>query len=339
MKVFWVVKAKTLVFCLAACFALLLVVFSLNFAAGEVFSRKQKHVLFLGQELDPKDPDLRQQVERMAASLNQPPEPARYDEVNKAVIPEVNGFEIDVDACVAAIKAAKKGGAVIPVWREIEPEMKLSDFALYPVYQGNPVRNQVALVINVSWGNEYLEEMLTILKENAVPASFFLVGRWAEENPQLVKKIADLEMDFGNHGYSDPHMQELSPEEIKEEIEKTNKAIEELTGRQVRWFSPPYGEKVEKIYAAAADLGMHTILWSLDTIDWQLPGEDAIVRRIVDNLHNGAIILMHPTEQTPGALAAIIQGVREKKLEFATVTQLLDPSYWPTKYSLLWAGN
>jgi probable sporulation protein (polysaccharide deacetylase family) len=339
MRIFWVIKAKTLVFCLVACFALLLVVYSLNFAVGEVFSRKPKYVVFLGQELYPKDLDLHKQVERITESINQQPEEARYDNVNKAVIPEVNGFEIDVAACVEAIKGAKRGEVVIPVWREIPPEMKLSDFALFPVYQGNPVKNQVALVINVSWGNEYLEEMLSILESNAVPASFFLVGRWAEENPELVKKIAELGMDFGNHGYSDPHMQDQSPKEIEEEIIKTNKVVEELTAKKVRWFSPPYGEKAEKIYEVAADLGLHTILWSLDTVDWQLPGEEVIIRRIVDNLHNGAIILMHPTEQTPGALKAIIEGAREKNLEFVTVSQLLDPSYWPAKYSALWAGN
>lgn len=339
MRIFLVIKAKTVIFSLVACFALLLVAYSLTFAAGDVFSRKPKYVVFLGHELDPKAADVHQQVARLTQSLAQQPVSAQYDNVNKAVIPEVNGFEIDVEACVAALKGAKKGEVVQPVWREIEPDMKLKDFALFPVCQGNPLKNQVALVINVSWGNEYLEEMLTILEANAVPASFFLVGRWAKENPELVKRIQELGMDFGNHGYSDPHMQEMNPEAIKTEIIKTNQVLEELTGLKVQWFSPPYGEKAEKIYAAAADLGLHTVLWSLDTIDWTLPGEEVIVRRIVEHLHNGAIVLMHPTEQTPGALEAIIEGVRQKNLEFVSVSELLKPSYWPQKYSSLWAGN
>ncbi len=339
MRIFWVVKAKTVVFCLVACFALLLVAYSVNLATREVFSRKPKYVVFLGHELDPKAADLHQQVARLTQSLTQQPVAAQYDKINKAVIPEVNGFEIEVEACVQAIRAAKKGETVKPVWQETEPDMKLKDFALFPVYQGNPLKNQVALIINVSWGNEYLEEMLTILEANAVPASFFLVGRWADQNPELVKKLQELGMDFGNHGYSDPHMQEMSTEAIKEEIIKTSQVVEALTGIKVQWFSPPYGEKAEKIYAAAADLGLHTVLWSLDTIDWTLPGEEEIVRRIVDHLHNGAIVLMHPTEQTPGALKTIIEGVRQSNLEFVTVTELLNPSYWPQKYSSLWAGN
>jgi len=339
MHIFWVIKARTVAFFLVASFALLLVVYSLNYATREVFRGKPKNVIFMGHELDPKAADLHQQVTRLTQNLNQQPVAAQYDSINKAVIPEVNGFAFDVDACVEAIRTAKKGGVIQPVWQETEPDMKLADFALYPVYQGNPLKNQVAFVINVSWGNEYLEEMLTILETNAVPASFFLVGRWADQNPELVKKIQKLGHDFGNHGYSDSHMQEQNPEAIKEEISKTNRAVEGLTGLKLKWFSPPYGEKVEKIYTAAADLGMHTVLWSLDTIDWTLPGEEVIIRRIVDNLHNGAIVLMHPTEQTPGALEAIIDGARQKNMEFVTVSELLTPSYWPQKYSSLWTGN
>lgn len=339
MHIFWVIRARNVAFFLIASFALLLVAYSLNYAAKEVLGGKPKNAIFMGHELDPKAANLREQVTRLTQSLNQQPVAAQYDAINKAVIPEVNGFTFDVDACVEAIRAVKKGGVVQPVWQETEPDMKLADFALYPVYQGNPLKNQIALVINVSWGNEYLDEMLTILETNAVSASFFLVGRWAEQNADMVKKIQRLGHDFGNHGYSDPHMQELSAEAIKEEIAKTNRAVEELTGIKLKWFSPPYGEKVEKIYTAAADLGMHTVLWSLDTIDWTLPGEEVIIRRIVDNLHNGAIVLMHPTEQTPGALEAIIDGARQKNMEFVTVSELLNPSYWPQKYSSLWTGN
>ena len=73
MRIFWVVKAKTVVFCLVACFALLLVVYSLNYAAGEVFSRKPKYVVFLGHELDPRAADVHQQVARLTQSLSQQP--------------------------------------------------------------------------------------------------------------------------------------------------------------------------------------------------------------------------------------------------------------------------
>lgn len=339
MRFFWVVKARTVMLCLLACFALLIIAYSWKHAAQAFLPWGKKEVILMGHVLDPKSPDLEGQVARLTESLKQPPVPAQYDEVNKAVIPDIHGFEIDIAGTVAKIRSARKGANVIPVWRDVPAEKTLADFMELPIYQGNPLKKQVSLVINVSWGNEYLEELLDILAEEKVAASFFLVGRWAEANPQLVQRIYDLGHDLGNHGYSDPHMQDMTPEAIKDEIIKTNDIVAGLTGFEVKWFSPPYGEKVEKIYQAAAELGMHTVLWSLDTVDWTLPGEDVIVERIVNNLHNGAIVLMHPTEQTPGALRRIIASIREQGYQAVTVSELLDPCYWPQKYNSLWLGN
>lgn len=337
MKIFLVVKARTLILGLVVCFALLLVLYSLNQAVGPVFAKKSKDVQFLGHKIDSQGSDLRLQVESLTKDLQQNSIDAQIDPINKAVVPELKGFAIDIEATVASILAKRKGGTVAPVWFETEPDKTIRDYLLLPIYQGNPVKNQISLVVNVSWGNEYLEEILTILTEMNSKASFFLVGSWAEANPELVKRIHDLGMDFGNHGYSDPHMKDLDDKAIKEEINKTNQVIENITGTKVRWFSPPYGEKVDKIYAVAADLGLHTILWSLDTIDWKLPGEEVIIARIVENLHNGAIILMHPTEQTPGALPAIIKAIKDKGLDIVTITEMLNPSYWPQKYCPLWS--
>lgn len=339
MKIFWVIRAKTALFYLVACFAMLLVIYSWSYASAEVSLWGKKQVLFMGHVLDPKAPDLTDQVKRITETLSQVPIPAQYDSVNKSVIPDLNGFEIDAEKTAEKIRSAKKGENIVPVWHDLPAQETLLDYAVLPIYQGNPLKTQVALVINVSWGNEYLEEMLDILEQEKAAASFFLVGRWAEQNPELVKKINAKGHDFGNHGYSDPHMMNMSSGEIREEITRTNQVVEELIGWEIRWFSPPYGEKEEKIYAAAAELNLHTVLWSLDTIDWTLPGEEEIVGRIVPNLHNGAIILMHPTEQTPGALRRIIDGIKEKDLQLVTVSELLNPSYWPQKYNSLWLGN
>lgn len=339
MRIFWVIKAKNALLCLIGCFAVLLVIYSLNNTAISVFPWGKKQVLFLGHVINPKAPDLEEQVTRLTGTLKQLPIDAEYDSVNKSVLPDLNGFEIDVSETVLKVRSAKNGENIMPAWKETAAAKTLADFPELPIYQGNPVKNQVALIINVSWGNEFLEEMLEILKQERVTASFFLVGRWAEQNPDQVKKIADLGHDFGNHGYSDPHMKDMSPAAIQEEILKTNQIVEDLSGHRLQWFSPPYGEKVEKIYAAAAELGMHTVLWSLDTVDWTLPGEDVIVARIVGNLHNGAVILMHPTEQTPGALRRIIAAIKERDLQAVSVSELLNPSYWPQKYNSLWLGN
>lgn len=340
MNVFMVLKAKRLLlWALAGGILLFALAYGWQAGVAPVFWGRAKEVYLMGHTLDPSAPDLKEQVAALAASLEQAPIDAVYDSVNESAVPGVNGFRLDVDETVSRVKSARNKTNVMPAWHETAPEQSLADFPTLPVYCGNPVKNQVALVVNVSWGNEYLVEMLAIFEEEKVTASFFLVGRWAEENPDLVDAIVAAGHELANHGYSDAHLQELSPDAIKTEILQTNQVIAELYGRELQWFSPPYGEKETKIYEAAAELNMTTVLWSLDTIDWQLPGEEAIIERIVDNIHHGAIVLMHPTEQTPGALRPIIAGIRRKKLQLVTVGQLLDASYWPQHYSHLWLGN
>ncbi len=188
----------------------------------------------------------------------------------------------------------------------------------------------MSLVINVSWGNEfndYLMEMLDILDQYQVKGNFFLVGKWAEKYPEMVELIHTKGHLFGNHGYSDPYMSKISPEAISEEINKTNNIIKDITGYKPIHFSPPYGEKEEKIFLQSNKENMINVLWSLDTIDWQRPGAEKMANRILSNLHNGAIVLMHNTEQTPDGLRKIVPGILEAGFEIVKLDKMLSPDY------------
>ena len=142
----------------------------------------------------------------LTESLKQPPVPAQYDEVNKAVVPDIHGFEIDIVGTVEKIRSARKGANIIPVWRDVPAEKRLADFMELPIYQGNPLKRQVSLVVNVSWGNEYLEEILDILAQEKAAASF-CGGPWAGPTP-----VGSAHPRPGRPGQSrlfDPHMQDL----------------------------------------------------------------------------------------------------------------------------------
>lgn len=246
------------------------------------------------------------------------------DAVTKGVIPGLAGRELDQTATLAEIMSAERGSVLQPKLRDLPPK-SLWDYSLYPVYQGNPAKKQIALVINVAWGNKELVEMLGILEEANVRASFFLVGRWAANHPELVQQIAAAGHEFGNHAYSDPHLPKLSKAEIAAEITRTSEVITQITGQPVQFFSPPYNDFNQTVLDTAADLGYLTVLCSLDTADWMRPGVQRIVQRIVPRAHAGAIVLMHPTEQTPAALGPIIQGLRQQGYELVPVSELLAP--------------
>ena len=99
--------------------------------------------------------------------------------------------------------------------------------------------------------------------------------------------------------------------------------LDELTGQSIKLFAPRYGEFNERVLATAASLGYRTILWSLDTRDWQDPSPQEIVNRIVPKAENGSIILMHPKANTVQALPQLIKGLREKNLRLVPVGELL----------------
>ncbi|WP_350345006.1 polysaccharide deacetylase family protein [Proteinivorax tanatarense] len=255
------------------------------------------------------------------------PSEAYIDPETQSLIPHLNGFELNVEKTAEKIISSSKGESVQPVLNTIFPETKVNDFSDIPIYQGHPTKKMASFVINVSWGTEYLLEMLDILEDNDCQANFFLVGKWADENEDIVRKIHKGGHVIGNHGYSDPYMSKIPEREIIEEIEKTNTAIENVIDKRPVYFSPPYGEKEKRIFKTASDTDMVNVLWSLDTIDWQRPGSENMADRILDNIHNGAIILMHPTEQTPQALEMMIKGIRDKGYEIVDMEKMLCPNY------------
>lgn len=193
-----------------------------------------------------------------------------------------------------------------------------------PVYQGNAKDKKIALTFNVVWGEEHVSQILGILKENGTPGTFFIGGQWAEDFPELVKDIFNSGHEVGSHGYSHPHPDRISKLSNINEIKKTEDILFKITGVKPVLFAPPYGERGEVVLKAAEETGYTVILWSIDTIDWQLPPPELMVLRVAEKAHNGAIVLMHPTVPTVKALAVIIQELKKQGYELVKVSVLLD---------------
>lgn len=192
-----------------------------------------------------------------------------------------------------------------------------------PVYHGDTGVKSLALTVNVFWGEEYLPQMLDILAHHKVKATFFIGGTWAEKFPDLVLSIQKAGHEIGSHGYSHPHPDRIGKQGNLEDINKAGKIIYQITGHIPQLYAPPYGERGPAVLEAAREAGYNTILWSIDTVDWQRPGSDVIVKRVLNRADNGAIVLMHPTAPTVEALSQIITGLQEKGFSLVTVTELL----------------
>ncbi|WFA09755.1 polysaccharide deacetylase family protein [Tissierella sp. Yu-01] len=191
-------------------------------------------------------------------------------------------------------------------------------------YKGTKEEKIVAFVCNVDWGNEHINDMLRIFEENDIYISFFLTGRWAKENPDIVKQIHKYNHEIGNHGYNHIDYSQLSYEQNKEEISKANDVIEEIIGIRPNLFGPPSGAFNENTVKAAKDLGSKVIMWSVDTIDWREDStKELIYKRVTSKIENSSIVLMHPTENTVKALPEIIKYLFENGYKIGTISDVI----------------
>ena len=195
--------------------------------------------------------------------------------------------------------------------------------AAEPHRSGTADGMQVSLAINVDWGNEYLPAILDALRAEDVHATFFLTGRWTDAYPELAREIADLGHEIGNHGYSHKSPNASSKDEVAEEIRTTEEAIFQATGITTTLYAPPSGETEDHVLKAAEELGYETVLWTVDTVDWQNPDADTVRERVMGKIESGGIILAHPTAATAEALPGILHDLKEAGFQPVTVSENL----------------
>ncbi len=267
--------------------------------------------------------DLLIMIRSSAQKYEVKPQDARMDSIWKA-IPGYNGLKVDVNASYQKMKEIGIFDEKRLVYHQVSPNKHLTDLEPAPLYRAHPEKPVVSLLINVAWGNEYLQDILATLKEQHVKATFFLEGRWTKSNPELAKMIVEEGHEIGNHSYTHPNMQTLSAQATGEELRKTNEVIEAITGVKPIWFAPPSGSFRDETVSLAAAQGMGTIMWSIDTIDWQKPSPEVWLERVLSKLHPGAFILMHPTESTAQSLETLIINMKSKDLHVVTVSEAVD---------------
>lgn len=191
-----------------------------------------------------------------------------------------------------------------------------------PIFQGNTGTKAVAITVNVDWGEEFIPAMLEQFKKNNALVTFFVTGRWAEKNPELLKQMAAAGHSIQNHGYKHVHFNQLSPTEVTSEIKKAEDIIFGITGTRSTYFASPYGEYNPQLTRAVNSINYQQIMWSADTIDWQRPDPATIVNRVIKKVHNDAIILMHPTEPTVKALPEMLKQLKEQNYQMITIDKI-----------------
>lgn len=194
------------------------------------------------------------------------------------------------------------------------------------IYRGNPNRRMVSLTFDATYGDNQTGRILQILRNNNIKATFFLSGIWPLNYPNLARDIVREGHEIGNHSLTHPHMTQIPLTQVSDQLIRANALIQNITGVQPYLFRPPFGEYNQSVLNTVARLGYLTIMWTVDSLDWQNPGVTQITDRVVNNAVPGAIILLHQAAyQTPDALPFIISRLRQLGYSFGTVTEILNP--------------
>jgi peptidoglycan-N-acetylglucosamine deacetylase len=251
---------------------------------------------------------------------------ARMANGTSYVIPELNGFELDVDATWTRLAAAPANTRLEPATRVHTPTQRLADFPQGVIRQGNPSKQAVGLLINVDWGTEFLPSMLATLKKRGAKVTFFVSGRWAKDHPSLLKQIFEDGHEIASHGYDLRHGPSVLAKagKLKADIALSTETISAITGAPVKYYAPHMSETNEAILKTASDLKLRTVLYSIDTVDWMNPSPEAILNTI-KNAMAGDLILMHPKANTAKALDQALAHLQAKGLTLMTLSDMLSP--------------
>ncbi len=180
----------------------------------------------------------------------------------------------------------------------------------------------VALTFDDGPSNNRVNDIINVLESYEAKATFFMLGeRINKKTHKIVKKIHEAGHELGNHSWSHRKLTSLSSEEQLQELEKTNTAIKNAIKQDVKWFCPPYGCHDDNLIENTNKLDMHSILWTVDSLDWQGDKPETLVERVLSNVHNGAVILLHDHNNGSNTIEALPHIIKIlKKLDYKFVT-------------------
>lgn len=190
---------------------------------------------------------------------------------------------------------------------------------------GNKESKNIYLTFDEGYEAGYTENILNILKQNDVKATFFITAHYLNTASDLVERMINEGHIVGNHTSNHPSMPSKNDEEIKNEIMKLHQAVYQKFNYEMKYIRPPKGEYSERTLKKSLELGYKTVMWSFAYFDWDEKKQPTIEEAkniIVNNLHAGEIMLLHPNSKTNSeVLDYIIKETKKQGYEFKSLDQ------------------
>ena len=193
-----------------------------------------------------------------------------------------------------------------------------------PIYSVQTDKKEVASTFDAAWTNQDTDELIKILKKHKATATFFIVGDWADRFPESVRAFYDAGHTIANHSDTHKAFSKCSREEIRKEITACNEKLEKIIGEEITLVRAPSGDYTKESLEVAESLGMKTIQWNCDSLDYTKISVEEIVNRVVNGTQNGSVILFHNgVENTAEALDRILTNLEKQGYSFVSVNDLI----------------
>lgn len=207
-----------------------------------------------------------------------------------------------------------------------------------PIYSVETEQPVVALTFDAAWGDEDLDDILSILAAHQAKATFFVSGDWVDKYPDAIQAIHAAGHELANHGTNHKHMPQLSEEAMRTEIIECHQRVYALTGVNMTAFRAPYSDWSDSVVAAAKSCGYSSINQNVDSVDWKDYGVESIIQTVMEDpdLGNGAIILLHNgSTYTRDALDELLTQLEKNGYTFETISNLI----YTTDYTIDHTGR
>ncbi len=201
-------------------------------------------------------------------------------------------------------------------------------------FTGVPRRSrQIALTYDDGPNDPHTLRMLEVLARHGVQATFFLIGRFAQQRPEIAREIVQAGHVVGNHTFTHPLLIFKSETEIRQEISQCRSALQDAVGEHSNLFRPPFGGRRPAVFRVARELGLEPVMWNVTGYDWNAPPSAIIEHKVSKRLRGGDVILLHDgghkqiganRSQTVIATDHLIARYKAEGYEFVTIPQMVD---------------
>ncbi len=193
------------------------------------------------------------------------------------------------------------------------------------IAMGNNENKDIYLTFDLGYEAGYTANILDALKEKNAKATFFITAHYLNTASDLVQRMIDEGHIVGNHTVNHKSMPDLSDEELKTELMKLNQALYEKYGYEMKYMRPPKGEFSERTLSITDSLGFKTAMWSFAYVDWNedsQPSKEDAMNKIISNLHNGEVMLLHATSKTNSEIMGeMIDNIRKEGYEIKSLEE------------------